>query len=92
MNSPKTVFDDPQFVDRFPLLPASEVGADQLFTPLHFVGEELPPPAKAPTVGQHTEAVLRSVLGYDDNQISAARDGGAFGTDASAASSGQGRV
>ena len=39
-------------------------------------------PAKAPTVGQHTEAVLRSVLGYDDNQISTARDGGAFGTDA----------
>jgi hypothetical protein len=24
---------------------------------------------------------LRSVLGYDDNQISSARDGGAFGTD-----------
>jgi hypothetical protein len=32
-------------------------------------------------VGQHTESVLRSVLGYDDNQISNARDGGAFGTD-----------
>jgi crotonobetainyl-CoA:carnitine CoA-transferase CaiB-like acyl-CoA transferase len=82
VNSPKTLLDDPQFADRFPLLPAADVGADQLFTPLHFVGEELPPPAKAPTVGQHTEAVLRSVLGYDDNQISTARDGGAFGTDA----------
>ena len=81
MNTPKTLLDDPQFADRFPLLPASEMGADQLFTPLHFVGEELPHPAKAPTVGQHTEAVLRSVLGYDDNQISTARDGGAFGTD-----------
>src|ERR1700677_3305313 len=81
VNTPKTLLEDPQFADRFPLLPASAMGADQLFTPLHFVGEELPPPAKAPTVGQHTEAVLRSVLGYDDNQISAARDGGAFGTD-----------
>ena len=81
VNTPKTLLDDPQFADRFPLLPASDMGADQLFTPLHFVGEELPHPAKAPTVGQHTEAVLRSVLGYDDNQISAARDGGAFGTD-----------
>ncbi len=80
VNTPKTLFDDPQFVDRLPLLPASDMGADQLFTPLHFVGEELPHPAKAPTVGEHTEAVLRSVLGYDDNQISAARDGGAFGT------------
>jgi crotonobetainyl-CoA:carnitine CoA-transferase CaiB-like acyl-CoA transferase len=81
VNTPKTLLDDPQFADRFPLLPAADMGADQLFTPLHFVGEELPHPAKAPTVGQHTEAVLRSVLGYDDNQISAARDGGAFGTD-----------
>jgi crotonobetainyl-CoA:carnitine CoA-transferase CaiB-like acyl-CoA transferase len=82
VNTPKTLLDDPQFADRLPLLPRSEVGADQLFTPLHFVGEELPHPAKAPTVGQHTEAVLRSVLGYDDNRIGAARDGGAFGTDA----------
>jgi crotonobetainyl-CoA:carnitine CoA-transferase CaiB-like acyl-CoA transferase len=57
------------------------MGADQLFTPLHFVGEELPRPAKAPTVGQHTEEVLREVLGYDDNRIAAARAGGAFGTD-----------
>ncbi|HEX4174398.1 MAG TPA: CoA transferase, partial [Acidimicrobiales bacterium] len=82
VNTPKTLLDDPQFADRLPLLPQSEVGADQLFTPLHFVGEELPHPAKAPTVGQHTEDVLRSVLGYDDNRIAAARDGGAFGTDA----------
>jgi crotonobetainyl-CoA:carnitine CoA-transferase CaiB-like acyl-CoA transferase len=81
VNTPRTLLDDPQFADRFPLLPAGEMGADQLFTPLHFVGEELPHPAKAPTVGQHTEAVLRDVLGYDDNQISTARDGGAFGTD-----------
>jgi crotonobetainyl-CoA:carnitine CoA-transferase CaiB-like acyl-CoA transferase len=81
VNTPKTLLDDPQFADRFPLLPAADMGADQLFTPLHFVDEELPHPAKAPTVGQHTEAVLRSVLGYDDNQISAARDGGAFGTE-----------
>ncbi len=82
VNTPKTLLDDPQFADRFPLLPAADMGADQLFTPLHFVGEELPHPAKAPTVGQHTEDVLRSVLGYDDNQISTARDGGAFGADA----------
>jgi crotonobetainyl-CoA:carnitine CoA-transferase CaiB-like acyl-CoA transferase len=82
VNTPKTLFDDPQFADRLPLLPQSEVGADQLFTPLHFVGEALPHPAKAPTVGQHTEDVLRSVLGYDDNRIGAARAGGAFGTDA----------
>ncbi|HWF16890.1 MAG TPA: CaiB/BaiF CoA-transferase family protein [Acidimicrobiales bacterium] len=82
VNTPKTLLDDPQFADRLPLLPKSEMGADQLFTPLHFVGEELPHPAKAPTVGQHTEDVLRSVLDYDDNRIASARDGGAFGADA----------
>jgi crotonobetainyl-CoA:carnitine CoA-transferase CaiB-like acyl-CoA transferase len=82
VNTPKTLLEDPQFADRFPLLPSSEMGADELFTPLHFVGEDLPRPAKAPTVGQHTEEVLRRVLGYDDNQIAAARDGGAFGAGA----------
>ena len=82
VNTPKTLLEDPQFTDRFPLLPESEMGADQLSTPLHFVGEVFPHPAKAPTVGQHTDDVLRSVLGYDDNQIATARDGGAFGSDA----------
>jgi crotonobetainyl-CoA:carnitine CoA-transferase CaiB-like acyl-CoA transferase len=81
VNTPKNLFDDPQFADRLPLLPAAEVGHDQIFTPLHFVGEELPHPAKAPTVGQHTEDVLRSVLGYDDARIATARSEGAFGTD-----------
>jgi hypothetical protein len=32
-------------------------------------------------VGEHTEAVLRSVLGYDDNRIAEARDAGAFGSE-----------
>jgi len=82
VNTPKTLFADPQFADRFPLLPQAEVGADQLFTPLHFVDEELPPPSRAPTVGQHTDEVLRDLLGYDDDRISAARAGGAFGGDA----------
>jgi crotonobetainyl-CoA:carnitine CoA-transferase CaiB-like acyl-CoA transferase len=81
VNTPQSLLEDPQFADRFPLLPARDMGADQLFTPLHFVGEDLPPPARAPTVGQHTEEVLREVLGYDENRITAARAGGAFGTD-----------
>jgi crotonobetainyl-CoA:carnitine CoA-transferase CaiB-like acyl-CoA transferase len=79
-NSPKTLYADPQFEDRFELLPASEVGADMLPTPIKFVDEQLPMPTKAPTVGQHTEQVLRDVLGWDDAQIAAARDAGAFGT------------
>jgi crotonobetainyl-CoA:carnitine CoA-transferase CaiB-like acyl-CoA transferase len=82
VNTPKTLLEDPQFADRFKLLPKEEMGADQLFTPLHFVDEDLPRPAKAPTVGQHTEDVLRSVLGYDDDRIAAARSAGAFGDEA----------
>lgn len=82
VNTPRTLLSDPQFMDRFPLLPAQDMGADQLFTPLHFIGEELPAPAKAPTVGQHTDDVLRSVLGYDSDRIAAARKDGAFGAEA----------
>ncbi len=36
-------------------------------------------PTKAPTVGQHTDEVLRDVLGYDDARIAALRDAGAIG-------------
>jgi crotonobetainyl-CoA:carnitine CoA-transferase CaiB-like acyl-CoA transferase len=79
-NSPKTLYADPQFIDRFDLLPASEVGADMLGTPIKFVDETLPMPTKAPTVGQHTEQVLRDVLGWSDDQIASARAAGAFGT------------
>ena len=36
-------------------------------------------PTKAPTVGEHTEAVLRDVLGWDDAQIAPLASAGAFG-------------
>jgi crotonobetainyl-CoA:carnitine CoA-transferase CaiB-like acyl-CoA transferase len=78
-NTPQTLFDDPQFRDRLPLLPREKVGADMLPTPIKFVGEELPVPAKAPTVGEHTEHVLRTVLGWTEDQIAKARESGAFG-------------
>jgi crotonobetainyl-CoA:carnitine CoA-transferase CaiB-like acyl-CoA transferase len=42
-------------------------------------GEDLPVPTKAPTVGEHSEDVLRSVLGYDDARIAALREAGALG-------------
>jgi crotonobetainyl-CoA:carnitine CoA-transferase CaiB-like acyl-CoA transferase len=78
-NSPKTLYADPQFKYRTELLPAQQVGADMLPTPIKFVDETLPMPTKAPTVGQHTEQVLRDVLGWDDTRIAAARAQGAFG-------------
>jgi crotonobetainyl-CoA:carnitine CoA-transferase CaiB-like acyl-CoA transferase len=73
------LLDDPQFKDRMPLLPAARVGADMLPTPIKFVDETLPLPTKAPTVGQHTDEILREVVGWDDDQIAKARAAGALG-------------
>jgi crotonobetainyl-CoA:carnitine CoA-transferase CaiB-like acyl-CoA transferase len=79
VNSPKTIADDPQFQDRLPWYPASEHGAEMLPFPVKFLGEELPPPGMAPTVGEHSEEVLREVLGYDDEKIAKLREAGVFG-------------
>jgi len=79
VNTPRTLLDDPQFHDRFPLYRMEELGAEELPGPIKFVGEELPHPAKAPTVGEHSETVLRQVLGWDEASIGAARAQGAFG-------------
>lgn len=79
VNSPKTIADDPQFQDRFPWYPRERHGADMLPIPIKLMGEELPEPDHAPTVGQHTDEVLRDVLGYDDGRIEAMRSSGALG-------------
>jgi crotonobetainyl-CoA:carnitine CoA-transferase CaiB-like acyl-CoA transferase len=79
VNSPKSIADDPQFQARFPWYPAGEHGADMLPFPVRFLGEELPAPTKAPTVGEQTDAVLRDVLGYDARRIDALRAAGALG-------------
>jgi crotonobetainyl-CoA:carnitine CoA-transferase CaiB-like acyl-CoA transferase len=78
VNTAKTIVDDPQFQHRFPRYSVDQLGAEQLPLPLKVAGEELPVPTKAPTVGQHTEAVLRDVLGYDDEQVQHLRDVGAL--------------
>lgn len=79
VNTPQTIAEDPQFKDRFPWLPAEVLGAEQLPSPIKFVGEENPVPTKAPTVGQHTDEILARVLGYDDSEIASLRDSGALG-------------
>lgn len=79
VNTPKNIVDDPQFQDRFKIMGHEEHGADMLGFPVKFVGEELPEPAKAPTVGQHSEAVLRDVLGYDDAKLAEIRQKGVLG-------------
>jgi crotonobetainyl-CoA:carnitine CoA-transferase CaiB-like acyl-CoA transferase len=79
VNTPKTLADDPQFQDRLPWIPKERVGHDQVPMPIKVVGEELPLPTKAPEAGQHTDEVLRSVLGYSDERIAELRAAGAFG-------------
>ncbi len=78
-NTPRTVRDDPQFKDRFRWTTREQTSADELLFPLHVEGEELPVPSMAPEVGQHTDDVLRRVLGYDDDMLAKLRTTGALG-------------
>jgi crotonobetainyl-CoA:carnitine CoA-transferase CaiB-like acyl-CoA transferase len=79
VNSPQSIADDPQFRERLPWIPHERLGADQLPLPIKLVDGELPLPSKAPTVGQHTDEVLRSVLRYDDARLAVLREVGALG-------------
>ena len=79
VNNAKNVVDDPQFQDRLPLFTTEQLGCEQLPLPVKFFDEELPVPTHAPTVGQHTEEVLREVLGLGDDRLSALREQGIFG-------------
>jgi crotonobetainyl-CoA:carnitine CoA-transferase CaiB-like acyl-CoA transferase len=79
VHTPQTLSDDPQFRARLPWLPREALGAEQMPSPIKLIGEELPVPAKAPTVGQHTDDVLHEVLGYDDERTASLRAAGALG-------------
>ncbi|AKU11394.1 L-carnitine dehydratase/bile acid-inducible protein F [Azoarcus sp. CIB] len=79
VNTVQNIVDDPQFQARFKLIPHETHGADMLGFPVQFVGEELPEPTRAPTVGEHRDAVLREVLGYDAATIDALAQEKAFG-------------
>jgi crotonobetainyl-CoA:carnitine CoA-transferase CaiB-like acyl-CoA transferase len=78
VNTPHTAHDDPQFKDRLDWFPAEVLGADQLPFPVKVAGEEPLVPTKAPEVGEHTDEVLRAVLGYDDAKLAELRESGAI--------------
>jgi crotonobetainyl-CoA:carnitine CoA-transferase CaiB-like acyl-CoA transferase len=79
VNTPRTLADDLQFQDRMPWLPREALGAEQLPLPIKLLEETLPTPTQAPTVGEHTDSVLRETLGYDEATIGQLRASGAFG-------------
>ena len=79
-NTPKTIADDPQFQDRMPWIPASSRRRRHAADPDQVRRRgRCPTPTKAPTVGQHTDEVLRDVLGWDDARIAELRATGALG-------------
>lgn len=47
--------------------------------PLHFSGTPVVPPVAAPMLGQHTDEVMREVLGYSQTRIAELRAAGVFG-------------
>jgi crotonobetainyl-CoA:carnitine CoA-transferase CaiB-like acyl-CoA transferase len=79
VNTPRSIADDAQFRDRMPWIPQARLGAEQLPLPIKLIDRELPSPSMAPTVGQHTDEVLREVLGYDEPRVAALRASGALG-------------
>jgi crotonobetainyl-CoA:carnitine CoA-transferase CaiB-like acyl-CoA transferase len=80
VNTPQTIADDPQFQHRLPWIPIEAVGTLQQPMPLKVVGEDWPIPTHAPELGQHTDEVLRDVLGYDDAKVKALREQGILGS------------
>jgi crotonobetainyl-CoA:carnitine CoA-transferase CaiB-like acyl-CoA transferase len=49
---------------------------DLLGSPFHIAGASLPEPSVPPTLGQHTQEVLQTVLGLDTERIAQLREQG----------------
>jgi CoA:oxalate CoA-transferase len=74
---------DPHLVDRGATLTVDVPGVGNVrvvASPFVIDAERRVGTALPPTLGEHTEAVLRDVLGYDDRRIADARAAGALGT------------
>ena len=68
-NTSKSLPNDPHFNERTKWLPAHTHGADMLPLPLKFDGAALEAPGRAPTAGQHSQQLLRDLLGRSEEEI-----------------------
>jgi crotonobetainyl-CoA:carnitine CoA-transferase CaiB-like acyl-CoA transferase len=76
VNTPQTIADDPQFKHRLPWIAAEQLEADMLPYPVRYLdGGLLPPPTRAPDVGEQTDGVLGD-LGYSADRIAELRAAG----------------
>ena len=66
--------------DRLSQIPHPTAGSvPNIETPLRMELTPVVDPVAAPLLGEHTKAVLRKTLGYDDARIAALTEAGAFG-------------
>lgn len=77
VNTPQTLADDPHFKVRMPWLAKETHVVDMLPSPVKVVGADLPDPGRAPHTGEHTDQILRDLLGLDEARIAELRDHGA---------------
>ena len=79
INDLRQVFDEPQVVARGMKIELEHAVAGKvplIASPMKFVGTPLEHKLAPPTLGQHTDEVLRGLLGLDDAGIRRLRDGG----------------
>ncbi len=67
---------NPQLLERNMILPADHPTYDGLLvpgSPLKSAGPDAPPPTRAPALGEHTDSVLKNLLGYDPTRMAQLR-------------------
>jgi crotonobetainyl-CoA:carnitine CoA-transferase CaiB-like acyl-CoA transferase len=79
VNDGRSILDDPQFQARFPWGRDEPNGADLMPLPAKVGGEAPSVDRRAPTLGEHTDEILRHLLGYSDERIGDLRATGALG-------------
>jgi crotonobetainyl-CoA:carnitine CoA-transferase CaiB-like acyl-CoA transferase len=80
VNDAGTITSDPGFLARLPWLPAEEYHADLMPSPINLVGEQPARTRPAPASGEHTDEVLREVLGISAERLNDLHASGVLAT------------